>query len=60
MRLEADVGKSEIDALETFGPGVSKRPRLTLAADKGKMESNERVRCSCCKDGFVTFFFFSC
>lgn len=39
--MEADVGKSETDALETFGPVVSKEPRLTLAADKGKMESNE-------------------
>lgn len=55
MRIEAEVGKSEIDALETSGPVVTMEPRPTLAAvpDEMKTESNERVKCSCCKDGFA-------
>lgn len=55
MRIEAEVGKSEIDALETSGPVVTMEPRLTLATapDEMKMESNEKVKCSCCKDGFA-------
>lgn len=41
--------------METFGPVVTMEPRLTLAAvpDEMKIESNERMKCSCCNDGFA-------